>query len=57
MTLVSAGLGNGIIASQLNLSSRTGKFHVDRAMTKLVGRDGAQLVVLAWERRLVEPRR
>jgi len=57
VTLVSAGLGNGDIASQLTFSSHTGKSHVDRAMTKLVGHDGAQLVVIAWERRLVEPRR
>jgi DNA-binding NarL/FixJ family response regulator len=55
--LVAAGLSNDDIASQLNLSSRTGKTHVDRAMTKLVGHDGAQLVVIAWERRLVDPYR
>jgi len=50
-------LGNDVIASQLNLSSHTAKTHVNRAMTKLVGHDCAQLVVIAWERRLVEPRR
>jgi len=55
--LVAAGLSNDDIASQLFLSPHTAKSHVDRAMAKFVGRDGAQLVVLAWERRLVEPRR
>ncbi len=57
MILVSAGLSNDDIASQLNLSSHTAKTHVNRAMTKLVGHDCVQLVVIAWERRLVEPRR
>jgi len=55
--LVSAGLSNDVIASQLTFSSYTAKSHVDRAVTTLVGRDGAQLVVIAWERRLVEPYR
>jgi len=53
--LVAAGLSNDVIASQLNLSSYTGKTHVNRAMTKLVGRDGAQLVVVVYGRRLVDP--
>jgi len=57
VTLVSAGWSNGDIASQLFLSLHTAKSHVNRAMTTLVGRDCAQLVVIAWERRLVEPRR
>ncbi len=48
MILVSAGLSNDVIASQLFLSSHTAKSQVDRAMTKLVGRDGVQLVVIAW---------
>jgi len=55
--LVAAGWSNDVIASQLTFSSRTGKTHVNRAMTTLVGHDCAQLVVIAWERRLVEPRR
>jgi len=55
--LVSAGLSNDVIASQLNRSSRTAETHVDRAMTKLVGRDGAQLVVVVYGRRLVDPYR
>jgi len=55
--LVAAGLSNDVIASQLNLSSYTGKTHVNRAMTKLVGRDGAQLVVVVYGRRLVDPYR
>ncbi len=57
MILVAAGLSNDDIASQLTFSSRTGKIHVNRAMTKLVGHDCAQLVVIAQERRLGEPRR
>lgn len=57
MILVAAGLSNDVIASQLFLSSYTGKTHVNRAMTKLVGRDCVQLVVIAQEGRLVEPRR
>ncbi len=44
--VVAAGLSNGDIASQLNLSSHTAKTHVNRAMTKLVGHDCAQLVVI-----------
>jgi len=55
--LVAAGLSNDVIASQVNLSSHTGKSHVDRAMAKFVGRDGAQLVVVVYGRRLVEPYR
>jgi len=55
--LVAAGLSNDVIASQLFLSPHTAKSHVNRATAKLVGRDCVQLVVLAWERRLVEPRR
>jgi len=55
--LVAAGLSNDDIASQLNLSSHTAKTHVNPAMTKLVGHDCAQLVVIAQERKLVEPRR
>jgi len=55
--LVSAGLSNDVIASQLFLSSHTAKSHVNRAMTTLVGRDGAQLVVVVYGRRLVDPYR
>jgi len=44
--LVVAGLSNDDIASQLNLSSHTAKTDVNRAMTKLVGHDCAQLVVI-----------
>jgi len=55
--LVAAGWSNDVIASQLTFSSRTGNTHVNRAMTKLVGRDGAQLVVVVYGRRLVDPYR
>ena len=46
MILVAAGLSNNDIASQLNLNSHTAKTHVNRAMTKRVGHDCAQLVVI-----------
>jgi DNA-binding NarL/FixJ family response regulator len=55
--LVAAGWSNDVIASQLFLSPHTGKTHVNRAMTTLVGRDGAQLVVVVYGRRLVDPYR
>ncbi len=47
MILVAAGLSNDDIASQLFLSPHTAKTHVNRAMTKLVGHDCVQLVVIA----------
>ncbi len=45
--MVAAGLSNDDIASQLFLSPHTAKTHVNRAMTKLVGHDCVQLVVIA----------
>ncbi len=57
VTLVSAGLSYGDIASQLFLSPHTAKSHVNLATAKLVGRDGAQLVVVVYGRRLVDPYR
>jgi DNA-binding NarL/FixJ family response regulator len=57
MGLVAMGLTNREIAEQLVVSPATAKTHVSRAMLKLHARDRAQLVVLAYQTRLVEPRR
>lgn len=57
MTLVAAGLSNAEIAGRLFLSPHKAKTHVNRAMTKLGARDRAQLVVIAYESGLVDPRR
>src|SRR3954470_19337830 len=57
MGLVAMGLTNGEIAERLVVSPATAKTHVSRAMLKLHAHDRAQLVVLAYQTRLVEPRR
>jgi DNA-binding NarL/FixJ family response regulator len=57
MGLVAMGLTNHEIAERLVVSPATAKTHVSRAMLKLHARDRAQLVVLAYQTRLVEPRR
>jgi len=57
MGLVAIGLTNREIADRLVVSPATAKTHVSRAMLKLHARDRAQLVVLAYQTRLVEPRR
>jgi DNA-binding NarL/FixJ family response regulator len=54
---VAAGLSNEEIARHLYMSPATAKTHVSRAMLKLHARDRAQLVVLAYETGLAEPRR
>jgi DNA-binding NarL/FixJ family response regulator len=56
MGLVAMGLTNHEIAERLVVSPATAKTHVSRAMLKLHARDRAQLVVLAYQTRLVEPR-
>jgi DNA-binding NarL/FixJ family response regulator len=56
MVLVAAGRNNDEIATELFISPATAKTHVSRAMSKLVARDRAQLVVLAYETGLVSPR-
>jgi DNA-binding NarL/FixJ family response regulator len=53
--LVAHGLGNSEIADALTISHATAKTHVSRAMAKLGARDRAQLVVMAYRYRLVEP--
>jgi DNA-binding NarL/FixJ family response regulator len=55
LALVGSGLSNQEIASELFISVATARTHVSRAMTKLHARDRAQLVVAAYESRLVTP--
>jgi DNA-binding NarL/FixJ family response regulator len=57
MALVAIGLSNSEIAARIVVSPATAKTHVSRAMRKLCARDRAQLVALAYQTRLVEPRR
>ncbi|WP_141586057.1 response regulator transcription factor [Actinomadura sp. WMMA1423] len=56
MLLVAGGLSNTEIAGRLVLSPATVKSHVSRIMTKLDARDRSQLVVLAYESGMVNPR-
>jgi DNA-binding NarL/FixJ family response regulator len=55
LALVGRGLSNEEIAAELYISIATARTHVSRAMTKLHARDRAQLVVAAYESRLVTP--
>jgi DNA-binding NarL/FixJ family response regulator len=55
LALVGGGLSNEEIAAELVISTATARTHVSRAMTKLRARDRAQLVVAAYESRLVTP--
>lgn len=55
VTAVAIGLSNEEIAAELVLSPLTVKTHINRAMVKLAARDRAQLVVIAYQTRLVEP--
>ncbi|GAA3860631.1 response regulator transcription factor [Saccharothrix violaceirubra] len=57
LALVAGGLSNEEIAAHLVISPATSRTHVSRVMTKLGARDRAQLVVLAYESGLVNPRR
>ena len=54
---VAAGLSNAEIAANLHLSVATIKTHVSRLLSKLHGRDRAQLVVIAYETGVAAPRR
>jgi DNA-binding NarL/FixJ family response regulator len=56
LVLVGKGLSNAEIGEALVISPRTAKTHVSRAMLKLGARHRAQLVVLAYESGLVQPR-
>jgi DNA-binding NarL/FixJ family response regulator len=51
--LVGAGLSNQEIAKRLSISPATAKTHVNRAMMKTGSRDRAQMVIFAYESRLV----
>src|SRR5262245_15350805 len=54
--LVAGGLSHDEIAELLVISRATAKTHVSRALYKLHARDRAQLVTLAYETGLVQPR-
>ncbi|GAA4834100.1 response regulator transcription factor [Luteimicrobium xylanilyticum] len=56
VALVGQGLSNDEIAAHMVISPATAKTHVSRAMAKVGARDRAQLVVFAYESRLVSPR-
>jgi DNA-binding NarL/FixJ family response regulator len=53
LRLVAAGLTNAEIAESLHLSPLTAKTHVSRILMKLRARDRVQLVVMAYESRIV----
>jgi DNA-binding NarL/FixJ family response regulator len=53
LSLVARGLSNAELADTLHLSLPTVKTHVSRILTKLGARDRTQLVVFAYEARLV----
>jgi len=55
LALVAEGLSNADIADRLRLSPLTVKTHINRTMVKLNARDRAQLVVYAYQHRLVRP--
>ena len=55
MGLIIRGLSNAEIGATLFLSEATVKTHVGRVLMKLAVRDRVQLVILAYERGLVEP--
>jgi DNA-binding NarL/FixJ family response regulator len=54
LKLVARGLTNAEIAATLQLSPLTAKTHVSRILMKLGARDRVQLVVMAYQGRLVE---
>jgi DNA-binding NarL/FixJ family response regulator len=55
LALVGSGLSNEEIAERLVISPLTARTHVSRILTKTGSRDRAQLVVLAYESRLIQP--
>jgi DNA-binding NarL/FixJ family response regulator len=55
LELVARGLSNTEIAQALTISHATAKTYISRLLTKLSARDRAQLVMIAYETRLVTP--
>ncbi|MFC7624619.1 response regulator [Microlunatus sp. GCM10028923] len=55
LTLIARGLSNTEIADHLYLSAATVKTHIGQLLRKLAARDRAQLVIAAYESRLVIP--
>jgi len=55
LAMVGEGLSNDEIGAAMFLSPATARTHVSHAMTKLGARDRAQLVVIAYQTRLVRP--
>ena len=55
LALVARGLSNTEIAQALTISHATVKTYISRLLTKLAARDRAQLVMIAYETRLVTP--
>jgi DNA-binding NarL/FixJ family response regulator len=56
LTLVGRGLSNDNIAAELTVSHNTVKTHISSLLAKLAARDRAQLVIAAYEHRLILPR-
>jgi len=55
LTLVGRGRSNTEIAADLFITAATVKAHISRLFTKLGARDRVQLVIIAYEMRLVTP--
>jgi DNA-binding NarL/FixJ family response regulator len=55
LALIAGGANNAEIAEHLVISPLTVKSHVSRILTKMNARDRTQLVVMAYESRLVVP--
>ena len=55
LTLVGRGLSNDDITKELTVSHNTVKTHISSLLSKLAARDRAQLVIAAYEHRLIVP--
>ncbi|MGO1317697.1 MAG: response regulator [Cellulomonadaceae bacterium] len=55
LTLIGRGLSNDDIAAELTVSHNTVKTHISSLLSKLAARDRAQLVIAAYEHRLIIP--